>query len=88
MQSSDNVKLYGCELYANGDGILTARNDSCVVTMIGCYGDNTHATEKYLEYNSSFKPTIKVYNCVFPTLGIRSGDEDVVVGNNNIFSTN
>lgn len=86
MQPSDNVKMYSCELYSNGDGILSARNNSCVVTMIGCFGDNKHPSEKYLEYNSSFKPLIKCYNCVFPTLGIRSGDENVVVGSNNVFA--
>ena len=84
---SDNVWLYMCKLLSNGDGILSIRNNDAVITLIGCYGDNLHETEKYLEYNSSFKPTIKAYNCVFPTLDIRSGDEDVVVGGNNIFAS-
>ena len=64
------IKLVNCYLHANyGDGVIAVQNVGADVTLIGCYGENDGGTK--FEYNGSHAPTVKVYNCTFPTLTLR-----------------
>ena len=80
---ANEIIFTNCRLTANGDGIISVRNNEGNVTLINCFGDNAHAT-KFFEYHSSFTPVVKAYNCVFPTLKLRNAEN--LTGQNNVFA--
>lgn len=67
-----SLKLEHCYLHSNSqEGVLRVAHNAADITLIGCYGDNDNS-EYFDKINNDISPSIKIYDCSFPTLKLKN----------------
>ena len=80
--SGKRLQCFNCGLYSNGDGVISVRSDG-EISLYNCYGDNDKATKMFNYSTPSCNPTFNLYNCIYPTLSIRTSDTGTTINRHN-----